>query len=262
MAEFQWRAGTPLVGTINAVVGNTLLLKLIPGKNEKVPIQLTVTPPNIAEVVQIDNRPKPNFATFALNIKSKGRARLTAGPDANKPIGGPIIINIEEALAYPDAGTNIGLLVRLFLGETTTPDDTKKYDATAAEQSMILMRVVVENRLKKPSGVWGSAGAKALSDVVRAKGQFDGFDKYPKLLDRIQGNIDDLLRIANDGGDLRRERTKAHIQLALKIANATDIKDPSPNGLYWWRTKDSGSPTPESVIYKSIMSNTFFQLKK
>jgi hypothetical protein len=129
-----------------------------------------------------------------------------------------------------------------------------------AQVAMLWMRVVVENRLAKPSPVWGSAGAKTLKDVIQAKNQFEGFSKYPTIAQGPQKVIDQAVSIANNGDDPRRSKYKEFLDTALTVAAQKTVTDPSAKGLYWWRTSGSGKPTPEATVYMTKLGNTFYTL--
>jgi hypothetical protein len=198
VAEFQYPYDKALPASITLVVGNSVPLKLIPGKGESVPIAITVLPETIAKVTQLNVRVKANFTTFHLDAVKAGTAKMQAGAAKDKAIS----VTVEAALALPAAGTDLGLLVRLMLAETPTPD-AQGYSDADAKTAMSYMRLVVANRLAKPSNIWGSAGAKTLADVVKAEGQFAGFSQYPTIRKGVQDLIDENVKLANDGGEVQ-----------------------------------------------------------
>lgn len=259
MAKFQWMTGENLPTSITTVVNSSMSLKLVPDPGELVPIPIILTPPHLAVVQDENVRKGPNFTTFKLAAKAVGSARLSAEKSANKLIAGPIAITIEARVSLPAASTDQGLLARLLLAETPPPIATT-YNFVDAEKAMIWMRVVVSNRLAKPSVKYASAGAKSINDVIRAKGQFAGFEDYPTLPGKISSRIDEFVAIANDGSDRRRDRYKKFVDIALRVAAMAAVKDPSSTGLYFWRTTDHGSPSAEAKEYEKLMGNTFFTL--
>jgi hypothetical protein len=259
MAEFQRLDGTRLPPTIIGVVGSSIELKFVPGRGEKIPIPVNTTAPAFAQIQAVNQRVRPNFATFRVSFLAPGDAKLFAGKDPSRPLGGPIGIRIEWKASLPDAHTDAGVLVRLFLAETPTPD-MPGYNDADAEESMSLMRAVIGNRLAKPSHLYASAGARTMVDVVRARGQFEGFDAYPAIRPAISNRLDQIVAIVNDGGDGRRTRYKKFLDTALKIASLPSAADPALSNLYFWRTAGSGSPAPQAKVYRTISDNTFYSL--
>jgi hypothetical protein len=272
MAEFQYMHDVKLPGSITAIVGNSIPLKLIPsGKELAGSISIAALPITIAEVTNVNVRTKANFTTFHLKAKAVGTASMSAGGSASPAavmstlLAGPIQITVEPKLEYPAIGTDAGMLTRLLLAETPSPDMKKIYNEKDARTVMIWMRVVLANRLATPSHIWGSTGAKTLADVVKSTKpsvQFEGFSQYPTISKKIQARLDDLLSVANDGSDPRRENNKKFIQMAIEVAGMNNLVDPCKTGLYFWRTAGSGKPSPEAIVYQTLMNNTFYTLPK
>lgn len=261
MVKFKRMSGTLLPSTITTVVGSALDLKLEPdpGETVRVPIPIQVAPSNLAQIQRLDVRTKANFTTFKLAAIKAGTIKLTAGTDPNKPVAGPIVVTIEEKIALLDEKTDAGLLLRLLLAETPSPD-MSSYSEADVETVMTWMRVVVNNRLAKPSARYGSAGAKKIIDIVRSPRQFEGFEQYPSLAAEITERLDKMVRIANDSGDGRREKYRSFIAAALKVAALPSVSDPSATGLYFWRTSGSGAPSKDAKVFRTLMGNTFYTL--
>ncbi len=257
MAEFQHMDGSAVTSPLTAVVGNALHLKVIPASKQPLPT-VGAIPASVVKVTHVGIHKTANFTVFKLEAVSAGKAILQGiGSSPGTILAGPIDIVVESRLSLPAASTNAGLFVRLFLAETPSPDEMN-YTSAEAKTAMSWMRVVVENRLKKPSGVWASAGATTLADVVKAKGQFEGFSHYPTLPAHIRKNIDDAIRIANDGDDSRRNSFKMFVEAALAVAAMPVVTDPSQAGLFWWRTDNSGKPSDTVKVFASKLGNTFF----
>lgn len=257
MAEIQTRANQRVTDPILAVVGNRLPLKLVPGRGETIPATLAVAPAHVAVIEEISHRPQQNFSTFTLHALAPGRATLTV-QSGGRAIAGPIGIRVDATIALPAAGTDAGLLARLFLAECPGPGTAGATDAAITEV-MTLMRVVLQNRLAQPSGRWGSAGATGLADVVRSRGQFEGFGGYPTLSTAVSGRIAEFVRIANDAADRRQPAMRAHVARAIAVASGPRPTDPTNTGLYWWRTQNSGAPGTGVTVYKSLLGNTFYR---
>src|ERR1700761_698297 len=201
MAEFQHMDGSIVTSPLTAVVGNALHLKIIPGSREPVPT-VTAIPVTVARVTHVDVRRTANFTVFQLEAISAGKAVLQGNSAPGAVFTSCVDIVVVNRVSLPDAATDAGLLVRLFLAENPTPD-VMNYTSADAKTAMCWMRVVLENRLKSPSSRWASAGAKTLADVVKAKDQFEGFSHYPNLPPKIKKLIDDVVHIANNGDDPR-----------------------------------------------------------
>lgn len=228
MPQILTMAGRPAAQPITLDIGGAMPLKLIPVAGERLPFSLAVAPPALATVEALNNRTSPNFTTFTL--------RGTA------------------------AGTDAGLLARLFLAESpgSTSDRSDYLAATSAEASR-LMRVVLEDRLARPSARWASAGARSLGDVVRARGQFEGFGGYPAPSAAVTQRINNVVAIANDAGDARQPAARAHIEQAIRIASGRRPTDPTTTGLFWWKTRGSAAPGTGVVLYRTVLDNSFYR---
>lgn len=188
-----------------------------------------------------------------------GRATLIVTA-RGKTIAGPITIAVSRPLALPAADNRCRLLTRLLLAETITPTRAGQ-SADDIPECMRSMRVVIENRLARPSARWGSAGARSLRDVVRARNQFEGFQAYPTLSVRVAGSIDQLVALANNAGDPRQQWMLQHIRLAINIATGPSTRDPTGGKLFWWKTDNAPPPSADVSIYKTLVGNTFYKDK-
>ena len=166
--------------------------------------------------------------------------------------------------------TDEGLLTRLFLAESVTPGQVGKYKADESKKSMLWMRQVIENRLNhKTPRIFGAklaAGSSkyVLTDIIKAQGQFHGFENYPTIDKKIDSNITLYIAYATNYNHPKREQYLEFINNAKAAAakNAlSGFKDPLPKGLYGWRTKGSTSPGGDFVKYKDFAGQTFYTLK-
>jgi hypothetical protein len=255
MAQFQHMNDTNVDSPIITVVGSTVHLKVIPGSPK-----ISASPESVAKVVNVKPHVRADFTTFGLTAVAKGSAKLVATDAKNANVAGPIDITVEDAVSLPGDKTDEGLLTRLFIAEVPSPEE-KGYKLDEAKTSMIWMRVVVENRLKKPDSKWASAGARNFQDVIRAPRQFEGFSHYPTLNTRIQNLIADTVAIANNGDDGRRTKYKAFVDAALEVATMNSVTDPSPKGLFWWMTAGMGTPGSDAEVFMTKLGNTFFTPK-
>jgi hypothetical protein len=74
-----------------------------------------------------------------------------------------------------------------------------------------------------------------LADIVRARGQFAGFESYPNYSVTIRNRIQTCLDIANNAKDSRSGAYADFINAAIDCATDSDIDDPSPGFLVAWR---------------------------
>lgn len=159
-------------------------------------------------------------------------------------------------ITLPDRMSDPGVEARVLLAECPGPA-LPSYTIELATEAMQLMDAVLRNRLANP-GPFLAKGAKSLADIVRAKGQFRGFEKYPDYNGGIRQNIQDALNIANSSKDARSTIYAAFVNKAIEIAKLTTYKDPSPGKLLSWRTTNSGSPGKAFLLYKTVLGNDFY----
>ena len=105
-------------------------------------------------------------------------------------------------------------------------------------------------------------GAKTVADIIKAPGQFAGFEGYPKYENEIVRRIQERLDIANDGRDKRNGDFAAFISIAFDVVNGPPISDPSPGTLAAWKAEGHRSPKANFKLYKTIMGNSFYYIPK
>ncbi len=159
-------------------------------------------------------------------------------------------------IVLPDKNESAGCETRLLLGECRSPAYAA-YTLADAKLSMQYMDRVLYNRLADPKP-YGAAGAKTIADIVRAKGQFAGFENYPTYDASIVNRIQAALNIANSSKDKRQAVYADFINAAIDIAKAASITDPSPGKLTSWRTAGSGAPGGSFKFFKTLMGNDYY----
>jgi len=159
-------------------------------------------------------------------------------------------------LTLPDESSNAGVETRILLAECRGPA-ARDYTFAAATEAMQLMDVILRNRLKNPKPFM-ARGATDIAGIVRARGQFAGFENYPKYSAMIRANIQDALNIANNPKDSRSAVYAQFINKAIEIAKSVRYSDPSPGTLVAWRTSGSGSPGGTFKFYKQVLGNDFY----
>jgi len=206
--------------------------------------------------------------TVDLYAKQKGEAEIQA--KVKGAIVARVAVTVLAKLQLPPPNTDAGLLVRLFLAETASPEtrETVTWTEEDAKKSMQWMRLVLKNRLENNPQQFMAKGARTLKDIVTAKDggkvQFEGFSNYPTINAKIAARLADAFKIANDDSDKRQEDYARFVQAALDAANSkTEIQDPcgADNFLSGWMTVGS-SPGDDSVAFQAIMDNQFFMMKR
>lgn len=159
-------------------------------------------------------------------------------------------------IQLPDRNSDEGVESRVLLAECPGPANPN-YTIELVSEAMQLMDAVLWNRMKNP-GPFLAAHAKSLADVVRARGQFRGFEKYPDYNAGIINNIQNALDIANNPKDARSAAYIAFVNKAVEIAKSANYKDPSPGKLSSWRAANSGTPGKGFLFYKTVFGNDFY----
>lgn len=192
-----------------------------------------------------------------VSAKNVGKAQLQVRGAGLKL---PVTIVARITLAAPSAKE--GILVRVFLAETKNPGQ-RGYSLDDAKTAMEWMKRVIENRRTHPTpgdfNIQPVGSGVTVFDVLKAPGQFAGFQHAPILDAGVSTRIQKILENANNDALANRADYAAYVEAAIKIATGSTIADPSKRGLIGWRTKDSGSPGGNFIAYGSpISGNQFF----
>lgn len=159
-------------------------------------------------------------------------------------------------VALPPKNDAEGCETRVLLAECRTPSFSS-YALADAEKCMQLMDKVLWNRFRNP-GPFGAKGATKLSDVVRAPGQFAGFEAYPNYDQSIVNRIQAMINIANNAKDKRSQAFADHIATAIAVAKAASIVEPSAGTLASWRTAGSASPGSNFKLHGTVLGVDFY----
>lgn len=168
-------------------------------------------------------------------------------------------------ILLPPKDENTGVEVRLLLAECRGPSSSG-YKLDVAIKCMQLMDKVLWNRyswdpLKDPRRLnFGVKNPQSLADVIKAPGQFAGFQNYPNYDVSIVNRIQAMLNIANAANDKRSTEFTAFIKRAINVAQDPSITDPSPGTLASWRTAGSGSPGSNFKLHTTILGNDFYYI--
>ena len=198
---------------------------------------------------------------WTVEIRPKGKGAADVRASLKGAVVATLKVTVLDKLELPAASTEEGMLARLLIAENRGPGDPD-FDAVAARTGMQWMRVVLANRLKNP-GLYNAAGAKTLTDIVKAPGQVKGFGDYPVIATTQANLIAEIVRIANNDSDPRQDNYSRFVQDALDVAKSkTLIPDPCPTGLSGWRTDGSDPPGGLQVDFgQPLAGNQYFTLK-
>jgi hypothetical protein len=198
--------------------------------------------------------------TVDLLAKAKGKGEIQA--KLKGAVVAKVAVEVTDRLDLPGAAGEEGLLARLLLVESISPE-MSGYEPAKSRLGMQWMRVVLANRLTNP-GRFLAPGATTIKDIVKAKNQFEGFEKYPTLTSKLDARLANVVKIANDDNDPRQDRYARFLRDALEVAASKAlIQDPCPTGLYGWRT--AGSSEPGGGLEKwgdPLSGNQYYTLKK
>jgi hypothetical protein len=158
-------------------------------------------------------------------------------------------------IVLPAKETNEGAEVRLLLAECRGPS-YPGFELGSATVCMQLMDLVLWNRVKSPAQFL--AKSATLLAVIKARGQFQGFENYPNYNPGIKNNIQQMINIANNTKDRRSAEFAGYIRMAIQVAIAETILDPSRGTLVAWQTSGFPKPGPNFILYKTVLGNDFY----
>ncbi len=264
MATFQTSANTALPNQLTLIVDNVLKFKVIPARGELVPFTLSITPSTSLTLVDQDVRTGANFQIYTVKAARVGTAQFSAQNAKGVKVG-PVSVTIKAAIKLPTSGGALAL-TQLLLAESPSPYAVG-YNATTAKTGMHWMRRVIQNRLDMKSLSVGSAGAKSIIDVMKAEGQFKGFEDYPTIAKAQRDTIEDILAIANDGTHPKQKLFYDHVNAAIAVPTESLIVDPAATKdpgttklLVSWRTAGASSPGSGFKLFRTFAGQDFYTL--
>ncbi|CAN7639602.1 hypothetical protein LJR090_005617 [Bosea sp. LjRoot90] len=160
-------------------------------------------------------------------------------------------------LALPDRNSVTGAEVRLLLAEARGPAFSS-YVLSESKRAMQFMDRVLYNRLQNKPSQFGAASAKNIIDIIKAKGQFAGFEKYPIYDGSISTRIQKMLDIANNAKDRRAQEFTDFIEAAIDVAENQTVADPSTGLLTGWRTGGASSPGGSFKLHATVGGIDFY----
>lgn len=223
-----------------------------------------------AEIHQAPFNGPQGIWTVTVNALQLGNGTLTAIHKGKEVARLTLKVFTKVEITLPPADSEKGLLTRVLLAESVNPGNSATYNERDSLKAMRWMRLVIKNRLQHadPSifGAQKQPGASnyTVFDIVRAEGQFHGFEDYPNLNQNITVNLSGFLSIANNYNHRMRERYEDFIENAMKVASdqgLDGVTDPSKKGLYGWRTQGSSEPGGQFTKFQDLAGQTFYTLK-
>lgn len=200
-------------------------------------------------------------ATVPASTQATVSAYLASKPTQKDGTTAIIALTIEPKLDLPAIDKEAGIVTRMFLAEAVTPGSAN-FVAAESKEAMQWMRHVMLNRLKfGPQYFGASKSASTLTALITSTNQVEGFQDYPKIAKGQAAVIDGVMRFANLSGHKDVLVYRQFVRDAINIASGTDPgKDPSPNGLFSWRTAKAASPGSNFVKYRTHGGQDFYTL--
>ena len=153
--------------------------------------------------------------------------------------------SVGPVLKFASKDTTLGLVQRVLAAEVRTPGTTG-FDLNDSESGLSGVGAVIVNRVQNPKKF-----ANTIEDVIKQKGQFQGFANYPTLPSYIEQIVSDLESFANAKGE-KVLKYRLHMQNLLNVAGrVVDLDDNLdafvPAGgastpTLFFRTQGSGNP--------------------
>jgi hypothetical protein len=174
-----------------------------------------------------------------------------------------LAVEILPRLELPAVDSEAGIVARMLIAENAGPGHRLFVNQNEALESMQWMRHVLLNRLKLGSRHFSAGQANTLTEIIKARNQVEGFEDYPRILEKQRRLIEEALNTANNGADVGSERQRIYIQAVISVAKGEiPGADPCPTKLYAWRTTDSRSPGDNFVKFKIKGGQDFYTLRK
>ncbi len=170
--------------------------------------------------------------------------RTTDQADAGQPDAGQLDTHAAASgkLDFSPRGTTAGMLERLFAAETVTPLQESSYDEADGLKCMQAIGACIVDRMNDGKKRW----PRTIDGVVKEKGQFQGFDKYPNYGEGQRQHNIEVLKWANQKSKFQaacRTFVNNTKQVAADTIGGT-VSDPfvKDGGTYGMRTAGSSGP--------------------
>jgi hypothetical protein len=169
-------------------------------------------------------------------------------------------------VSLPSKHEERGAVARLLLAEARDPGQERTYQESDSKIAMQWMKRVLQNRLENRPTQFNAPHARTLVDIIKARGQFEGFSAYPNYSAAIAKRLQDIIDIANNPRDRRSAAHTRFVLNAIEVATAPAIPDPSRvlnpqnNLICAFVTRDTRSPGPRFVYFGERGGNSFYTL--
>jgi hypothetical protein len=278
-AYFKRNSNDPMTGEVVLVVGNELPFKVHGLGSNRKHIIIESSHPCVKVVEgqgQNKGRVEPNDKNIehpmTMIAEQECAAATLLGYEMKPGAGGrlvkecsrhpsPLTVKVLSRIKLPSLESDVGAIARLLLAESVEPGSAS---LETALESMRWMRRVLHNRLEFPDPRVFGITQKTIRGAITAAGQTAGFENYPEIANKQREHIKTIMDIANNGGDLRFNDYRLHVENALKVATGEIplIADPCPTGLYAWRTTGSEPPRGNFEFYQTYAGQDFYTLTK
>lgn len=264
--QIKFPHNAPVPSTLTLVEGNRLRVK-IEAVAKAYKLSARIDAPSILAAQPPVRNARADSWQFDFVAQQPGLTKLSIVAVQGSGLSvmpAAITVQVEKSISLPAESTTEGMLARLFLAESVSPGDTSlAWNLDNVKTGMQWMRRVIENRLKsgKPEDFM-ARGATSVEDIVmaddRGSVQFHGFNVYPKLGPDIARNLRDYVDNANNGLHPKRKAYLDFVQAALDVATGAVPPDPTPTGLFAWRTAKSSSPGADFIQHAALARNMFY----
>lgn len=165
--------------------------------------------------------------------------------------------NHKKSISLDPENSPAGAVERVSLAEIHSPG-FDSYDAATALAEMRDMRQVIENRMKNPSQ-YSARGAKGEIDIIKAPGEIQDFENYPKIGPTLQQNISEILKHANNPHKPNSRAYGKFVQNAIQAATESITASVAGYpGATAWVTATTKSPGPGFFMLGTLGGNTFY----
>ena len=156
--------------------------------------------------------------------------------------------------------TVVGAETRLLMAECKRPS-LPSYTLPGAKRCMQLMDLILRNRLANNPGQFMAPEAKDIIDIMKAPGQFKGFEHYPHYSGEIAQMLQSMIDIANNPHDSRHSSFADFINTAIDVAKSSAVVADPPGGIaVAWKTAGAPSPGGNFLRFETVGGNDFYKI--
>jgi hypothetical protein len=280
-AYFKRNSGQAMTGEITLVKGNVLPFKVVGlGSNGK-----HILVESSHSCVKIESgqgrnkgkvKPDDRSIEQPLTMTAEHECVATLFGYEMKPVSGgrlvkersillsPLSVRVVPCIELPPPESDAGMIARLLLAESQGPEHKGFTHLEISLESMRWMYWVLHNRLAFPHPGTFGIKQKNMRGVITAKGQFEGFVGYPEIAETQLEHINRIMKAANEGGDMRFNTYRSHVENAIEVATGRFPldRDPCPTGLYGWKTVGSKHSGGRFVLYREYAGQYFYTLSE